>query len=203
MSAHWVALDEGDVDESPFGQFARWFDEADSHMAEREAVCLVTSTPHGAPSARMVLLRHHDGATFGWFTNYESCKGREIAANPFAALLWYCEGLGRQIRIEGTVEKMSREASDAYFATRPRASQIGARASFQSRVLPARGDLERRVEEITRVYEGLEVPRPDDWGGYQLTPRRFEFWQHREDRLHDRIVYECDEQSWRRERLSP
>lgn len=203
MSEHWVALDEGDVDESPFVQFARWFDEADGRMVEREAVCLVTATPHGAPSARMVLLRHHDGATFGWFTNYESRKAREMSANPFAALLWYCEELGRQIRVEGTVEKMSREASDAYFATRPRESQIGACASSQSRVLSARSTLERRVAELTRVYEGSPVPRPDDWGGYELTPRYFEFWQHRDSRLHDRIVYVPEENGWRRERLSP
>ncbi len=198
-----AALRVEDVDESPFRQLARWFDDAAEVMAEREAVCLSSATPDGRVSSRMVLLRHHDAATFGWYTNYGSRKARELAANPFAALLWYCEGLGRQIRIEGTVEKMAAADSDRYFATRPRASQIGARASDQSRPLASREELERRVGEVADTYEGIDVPRPDAWGGFALTPRRFEFWQHRDDRLHDRITYEPDGSSWRRERLWP
>jgi pyridoxamine 5'-phosphate oxidase len=203
VSERWIPLDVTDVDPNPFAQFQLWFAEALGEMAEREAVALVTATPDGLPSARMVLLRHHDDTSFGWYTNYDSRKGHELAENPHAALLWYCEPLGRQIRIEGPVEKMSTSASDAYFAGRPRGSQLGARASHQSQPLASRAELEERVVEIDHQYEGREVPRPQNWGGYRLTPNRFEFWQHRDDRLHDRVVYLPDGPSWHRERLSP
>ncbi|MGH3732239.1 MAG: pyridoxamine 5'-phosphate oxidase [Acidimicrobiales bacterium] len=203
MRERWVPLDAHDVDPNPFIQFQRWFDEAEGEMAEREAVALATASREGAPSVRMVLLRWHDGATFGWYTNYESRKGDDLADNPRAALLWYCEPLGRQIRIEGPVETMSSAESDAYFASRARGSQIGARASYQSKPLLDRGELERRVKEITNEFEGLDVPRPHYWGGYRLTPTRFEFWQHRDSRLHDRVVYVPDGSSWRCERQSP
>ena len=148
-------------------------------------------------------LRWHDGTSFGWYTNYESRKGGELATNPRAALLWYCEPLGRQIRIEGPVEKMTAAESDAYFATRARGSQIGARASRQSQPLADRGELERDVQAIATEFEGRDVPRPDFWGGYRLTPERFEFWQHRDSRLHDRVMYLAEGPSWRRERQSP
>jgi pyridoxamine 5'-phosphate oxidase len=196
-------LDVANVNPDPFAQFQTWFDEASPLMREPEAVVLATATLSGAPSARMVLLRLHDERSFGWYTNYQSRKGDELAANPHAALLWYCEPLGRQIRIEGTVTKMSPVASDAYFAARARASQLGATASQQSRPLVSRAALEARVGELGVEYEGREVPRPAFWGGFRLTPRRFEFWQHRDDRLHDRVIYQLEDSSWRLERQSP
>jgi pyridoxamine 5'-phosphate oxidase len=172
-------------------------------MPEPEAVALATATPDGSPSVRMVLLRHHDDRSVGWYTNYESQKGDQLETNPRAAILWYCEALGRQVRIEGDVEKMTTAESDAYFATRARGSQLGAHASHQSQPLESRATLEARVEALAAEFEGRDVPRPNDWGGFRLTPERFEFWQHRDDRLHDRVLYLMDGSSWRRERLSP
>ena len=172
-------------------------------MADRQAIALVTATPDARPSARMVLLRHVDDSSFGWFTNYDSRKGEELAANPVAALLWYCEPLGRQVRIEGAVVRMSDEESDAYFNARPRGHQLGAHASRQSHPIADRDELERRVREVDEQFAGREVPRPANWGGYRLVPDRFEFWQHRLDRLHDRIVYRLDDGRWRRERQAP
>ena len=155
MSERWVPLDLTDCDPSPFAQFATWFDAA-REVREREAIALVTATSDARPSARMVLLRHVDDATFGWFTNYDSRKGRELAQNPYAALLWYCEPLGRQIRIEGEVAKMSAGDSDRYFASRPRGHQIGAHASAQSATLETRAQLEGRVLATPRG----SPPRP-------------------------------------------
>ncbi len=203
MSERWIPLEIDDVDANPFEQFRLWFAEALGFMADREAVALATASPEGAPSVRMVLMRHHDGHSFGWYTNYDSRKGSDLAGNPRAALLWYCEPLGRQIRIEGDVETMSEAESDAYFATRHRGSQLGAHASHQSRPLASREELEEEVAAFGALYEGRDVPRPRFWGGYCLTPNRFEFWQHRENRLHDRIVYLPEGASWRRERQSP
>jgi pyridoxamine 5'-phosphate oxidase len=203
MSESAVPLDVSSVDPDPFVQFSRWFDEAEGLMPEREAIALATADREGSPSVRMVLMRHHDGSSFGWYTNYESRKGEELVHNPRAAILWYCEPLGRQIRIEGVVEKASAEDSDAYFATRGRGSQLGAHASQQSRPIASREELEATVEAVAQQYEGESVTRPVFWGGYRLTPRRFEFWQHRDDRLHDRVIYECDGATWKRERQAP
>jgi pyridoxamine 5'-phosphate oxidase len=203
VSGPWIPLDIATTDPSPFVQFDRWFDDARNEMLEPEAIALATSTATGIPSVRMVLMRWHDGASFGWYTNYESRKGEELFTNPHAAILWYCEPLGRQIRIEGTVEEMSPQDSDAYFSRRPRGSQLGARASQQSQVLGTREELERRVAEIDEEFAGRDVERPDYWGGFRLTPSRFEFWQHRDSRLHDRVAYLAEGSSWLRVRLSP
>lgn len=203
MSDLWIPLDIAQCDPSPFAQFHKWFDEAKGEMDERDAVSLATSTSSGRASTRMVLMRHVDDHSFGWYTNYESRKGRELEENPFAAILWYCEPRGRQIRIEGPVERMSGAESDAYFATRARGSQLGAHASRQSSVIANREELEARVREFDLEFADGDVPRPTFWGGYRLTPERFEFWQHREDRLHDRVVYLPSDGAWRLERHSP
>ncbi|MDE3064165.1 MAG: pyridoxamine 5'-phosphate oxidase [Acidobacteriota bacterium] len=184
-------------------QFRLWFDEAREVMAEREAIALVSADATGAPSARMVLLRHLDARSFGWYTNYRSRKGRELEANPRAALLWYCEALGRQVRAEGRVERMTPAESDAYFAQRPRAHQIGAHASAQSEPLASRAALEALVAVTEARFSGLSVPRPAHWGGYRLVPEAVEFWQRRDDRLHDRVLYERAGVAWRRERRAP
>jgi pyridoxamine 5'-phosphate oxidase len=203
VNERWLALHVADCDPDPFVQFRRWFDEAQPEMNEREAVVLATATPDGRPSARMVLLRHVGRDSFGWFTNYGSRKGHDLELNHHAALLWYCEPLGRQIRIEGTVAKMSNAQSNEYFSARARGHQIGAHASHQSEPLESRQEIEDRVRELEAQFEGAEVPRPEYWGGYLLTPTFFEFWQHREDRLHDRVFYTPGHHAWHRERHSP
>jgi len=203
VSERWVPLDVADTDADPFAQFRRWFDEARDEMREREAVALITATSDARPSARMVLLRYVGPDGFGWFSNYDSRKGRETQENPHASLLWYCEPLGRQIRIEGDVRHMDAAASDEYFASRPRGHQIGAHASSQSSVLASRALLEERVARLEADFDGREVPRPSNWGGFVLAPTYFEFWQHRRDRLHDRLVYRPAGAAWQRERLSP
>ena len=165
---------------------------------------LATATPDGRPSARMVLLKGVDARGFAFFTNYESRKGAELAANPRAALVFFWVQLERQVRVEGRVERLSAEESDAYFASRPEGSQLGAWASQQSAVLPDRGPLEARYEELRAQYEGQEVPRPTFWGGFRVVPETVEFWQGRVNRLHDRLRYRRqDDGSWVIERLSP
>ena len=203
MSERWLPLDVVDTDEDPVVQFRRWFDGALAEMHEREAVALITATRDARPSARMVLLRYVGDDGFGWYSNYGSRKGRELKENPHASLLWYCEPLGRQIRIEGDVRHMGAAASDEYFASRPRGHQIGAHASAQSSVLSSRAQLEERLARLEDEFDGVEVPRPENWGGFLLTPTYYEFWQHRRDRLHDRVVYQPDGVGWHRERLSP
>jgi pyridoxamine 5'-phosphate oxidase len=199
----WTPLDLAECDPNPFVQFQIWFDEAKGEMLERDAVSVATSTPDGRPSTRMVLLRHVDDHSVGWFTNYDSRKGRQLDANPHAAILWYCEPRGRQVRMEGAVEKMTAAESDAYFATRARGSQLGAHASAQSNVIANREELERLVRAFDAEFAGRDVPRPAFWGGFRLTPNRFEFWQHRDDRLHDRIVYLANLDGWSLERQAP
>jgi pyridoxamine 5'-phosphate oxidase len=203
VSERWVPLDVDTCDPDPLVQFGRWFEEARDVMLEREAVTLVTADERARPSARMVLLRHVDDHSVGWFTNYDSRKGRELAANPHASVVWYCEPLGRQVRIEGIVAPMTGAESDAYFAARPRAHQLSAHASDQSAPLATRAELEQRVADVDARFAGRAVPRPDYWGGYRLTPDGLEFWQRRDDRLHDRVAYLRAEGAWRRERLAP
>lgn len=198
-------LTEEDSGTDPLTHFARWLGDAiAAHLPEPNAMTLATSTPDGYPSARMVLLRGFDTEGFVFYTNYDSRKGRELEANPRAALTFFWPELQRQVRIEGTVSHVTAEESDAYFAGRPRGSQIGAWASQQSQVLPDRTSLERRVEELETLYQDQPVPRPPYWGGYRLLPAVIEFWQGRASRLHDRLRFcRLDTGEWLRERLSP
>jgi pyridoxamine 5'-phosphate oxidase len=198
-------LSEDDLDPDPVRQFARWFEEArDAGAFQPEAAAVATATPDGAPSVRMVLVKHVDASGFVFYSNYESRKGRELAANPRAALMFHWDLLGRVVRVEGPVERTTREQSLTYAHSRPRGSQLSALASPQSRPVPGRGWLEQRVAELAEQYAGTELPLSDIWGGFRLTPRRFEFWQHRTSRLHDRFIYTPDgDAGWTVERLAP
>ena len=198
-------LREQDVDPSPFAQFTRWFDQAARHgIRVPEAATLATATKEGVPSARIVLVKLHDESGFVFFSNYESRKGRELAANPSAALMFHWDPLGRQVRVEGRVERTSPEESARYARSRPRGSQLSALASPQSEVVEGREVLERRVAELAAEYEGGDLPEPESWGGFRLTPDSLEFWQHREDRLHDRLRYTRQaDRGWLIERLAP
>jgi pyridoxamine 5'-phosphate oxidase len=200
-----VGLREADVDPDPIRQFHAWFAQVlSSNHPEPTAMTLATATPDGHPSARTVLLKAFDESGFCFFTSYEGRKARELAANPRAALLFYWEEWHRQVRIEGPVERVSEAESDAYFATRPTGSQLGAWASHQSEVIASREVLEQRLEELKRQYEGKEVPRPSFWGGYRVRPLLIEFWQGQPNRLHDRLCYRrSGTTGWILERLSP
>jgi pyridoxamine 5'-phosphate oxidase len=197
-------LDERDVDPDPLVQFHKWFDDARrAELPEPNAMTLATATPGGVPSARMVLLKAADERGFTFFTDYRSRKGQELEANPHAALVFFWGELERQVRITGTVSRVSREETEAYFRTRPRESRLGAWSSHQSTVLAGRETLEARLREVAARHPGDEVPTPPHWGGYLLKPDALEFWQGRESRLHDRVRYQRETGSWRIERLSP
>jgi pyridoxamine 5'-phosphate oxidase len=192
------------LSEDPLAFFGRWFEEACEQGAfEPQAVALATATPDGAPSARMVLMKAYDERGITFFTNYASRKGAELEANPRAALLFHWPELGRQVRIEGPVSRVERAETEAYAHSRERASQLSALASPQSRPIPDRAWLERRVEELDREHAGAELPVSDDWGGYRLEPNAWEFWEHRPNRLHDRLRYERSEGAWRAARIAP
>ena len=199
-------LQKKDVLKNPFSQFEKWYEEATKHEhREANIVTLATANLTGRPSARTVLLKAFSENGFVFYTNYESQKGKELLENPQAALLFYWYDLERQIRIEGKVEKVSKAVSDAYFRKRPIGSQIGAAASPQSSVIASRKVLEDKVSALKELHEGkTAIERPEHWGGFRLIPDRFEFWQGRVSRLHDRIVF-ClnDEGKWNIERLAP
>jgi len=192
------------VDQDPFAQFGVWMDEAISaELQEGTAMTLSTNGLDGIPSSRVVLLKGFDMAGFVFYTNYESRKGQEIDADPRASVNFFWPHLERQINIRGSIVRTSREESEAYFATRPFDSRIGAIASHQSSTLASRQELESRFEELNKIYAGKDVPTPENWGGYRLTPMQFEFWQGRPSRLHDRICYRLIGDEWQISRLAP
>jgi pyridoxamine 5'-phosphate oxidase len=200
----FAPLREQDVDRDPLQQFAAWYLQAqESGLREPAAVAVATSTPDGAPSVRMVLLKRYDERGFVFFTNYESRKGRELEANARAAMLFYWDPLGRQVRIEGPVQRTSAEESAEYVRSRARGSQLSALASPQSHEVPDRDWLEQRVSDLDEQYRDAELPLPAAWGGFTLTPDRYEFWQHRDDRLHDRLIYAPSDGGWALRRLAP
>lgn len=198
-------LDETTVDPDPIKQFAQWFDDAHcSQMPLPNAMTLATADKHGRPSARVVLLKEFDSRGFVFYTNYKSRKARELENNTSAAIVFYWPDLVRQVRIEGTLEKISAEESDRYFQTRPRDSQLGAWASDQSEVVRNRNELDKKFEELKRHYAGKPIPRPPHWGGYRLKPTRMEFWQGRAARMHDRVGYAKGQDGrWEIKRLAP
>jgi pyridoxamine 5'-phosphate oxidase len=198
------SLSESDVKQDPIEQFGKWWDEAiASSIDEVNAMTLSTVTAEGKPSARIVLLKGFDERGFVFFTNYESNKGAQLTANPFASLVFFWKELERQVRIEGICEKVSEQESDDYFHSRPIGSQLGACASPQSRVIESRRVIENNLEKLQDQYRDMEIPRPAHWGGYRVVPQAIEFWQGRSSRLHDRIKYTKENQSWKIVRLAP
>ncbi|NDZ80553.1 pyridoxamine 5'-phosphate oxidase [Streptomyces sp. SID10853] len=205
-----AVLAEADLAAAPMDQFTRWFaDAVAGGLHEPNAMIVSTATPQGSPSARTVLLKHFDADGFVFYTNYDSRKGRELAANPQVSLLFPWHRIARQIMVTGTAARITREETEAYFRTRPHGSQLGAWASAQSSVIASREELTSRYEELAARYpEGTEVPVPENWGGYRVTPGTAEFWQGHENRLHDRLRYVRagngeTEPGWRVERLCP
>ena len=197
-------LDEKTIDRDPIKQFQTWLDEAfAAKLPLPEAMTLATATADGKPSARMVLLKQVDHDGFVFFTNYNSAKASQLDANPYAALVFFWAPLDRQVRIEGSVTRTSREESREYFATRPRESQIGAWASQQSEAIESRARLEARAAELDEKYRDREIDCPEYWGGYRLLPERIEFWKSRIGRLHDRILYQRVGDGWSITRLAP
>lgn len=197
-------LTEDSVKEDPVEQFRFWFDEAlRAEQPDPEAMTLSTATREGIVSARIVLLKGFDQSGFVFYTNYQSQKSRELVDNPRAAMTFYWPALNRQIRIEGTTEKVSQQESEEYFLTRPRGSQIGAWTSPQSEEIPDRETLERKLAEMEERFKDQSIPCPLFWGGFRLKPVLFEFWQGRESRLHDRILYRWQDEIWQISRLAP
>lgn len=197
-------LDIKDLNPNPIVQFEYWFDQAvGANVPEAHAFMVSTVNAAGKPSARIVLLRNADERGFTFFTNYNSRKGHDIDANPHASATFFWQQLQRQVRVEGIIEKVEAADSDAYFASRPRESQIGAIASAQSEPLESREALEQRVADLTQQYEGQTIPRPEHWGGYRIKPTAIEFWQGRASRLHDRFLYTLEGEKWGITRLNP
>jgi pyridoxamine-phosphate oxidase len=200
-----ASLSETEANTDPIKQFDTWFKEAlGAEVQEPTAMTLATATTDGRPSARIVLLKGFDSNGFVFYTNYLSRKGKEISKNPLGALLFFWGSMERQVRIEGTIEKISKEESERYFHSRPKDSQIGAVISPQSQEIPGRNALEQKWHETEAKYKDKEVPKPAHWGGYILKPRLIEFWQGRPSRLHDRILYKkIDNKNWKKVRLAP
>ncbi len=197
-------LQEHAVSTDPIAQFATWFQEAlDTEGADANAMTLATVSHDGCPAARIVLLKGYDDAGFVFYTNYQSRKGEELADQPLAALVFWWPTLERQVRIEGTVERVTAGESEAYFQSRPRGSRLGAWASPQSQPVAGREILEEALRAATARFEGEEIACPPHWGGYRVQPRYIEFWQGRRNRLHDRLVYRLTESGWKLERLAP
>ena len=198
-------LNETDLLETPFQQFQLWLEQAiAAELSEPNAMTLATLSEQGKPIARMVLLKGLDEKGFVFYTNYDSAKGKQLTETDSAALVFWWAGLERQVRVEGTVEKVSSTESDAYFQSRPKASQLGAWASPQSQAIENRGILEKRLAQLEEKYATEKVPRPPHWGGFRVIPSAIEFWQGRPSRLHDRIRYELDEKGdWFYQRLAP
>lgn len=199
-----AGLAEKDLAKDPFRQFEKWFAEAEAaKIAEPNAMVLATSTREGRASTRVVLLKGLDGRGFVFYSNYESRKGRELEGNPRASLCFPWVGMERQIIVEGTVTRVAREESEAYFHSRPRASQLGAWASAQSTIIASRRVLDDSVKALEQKYAGQEIPLPPQWGGWRLMPEMVEFWQGRRNRLHDRLRYRREKENWTIERLAP
>lgn len=199
-----ASLSEIDVDQNPFLQFKKWFSDAvDAQLYEPNVMTFATADSDGKPSARIVLLKGFDENGFVFYTNYDSKKAKDLIENPQAAVVFFWAELERQVRIEGIVSKVDKEVSEAYFHSRPIGSQIGAIASPQSSVITDRSILEDKVVTLTAQYEGKEIPKPDNWGGYLIEPKHIEFWQGRSSRLHDRITYDFTDGSWKINRLAP
>jgi pyridoxamine 5'-phosphate oxidase len=198
-----TGLAEADAHADPLVQFQRWFEDAQAaQLPLANAMTLATVSPAGAPAARVVLLKGLDGGGFVFYTNYASRKGRELAAQPRACLVFLWSDLERQVRVEGRVEKVAPADSDAYYASRPLGARLSAWASAQSEPVGGRGALERSLEEMARRH-GEHPPRPPHWGGYRLLPEAIEFWQGRANRLHDRLLYRRAGASWKIERIAP
>ena len=198
------SLSESDVSNNPFKQFGVWWNEAiQANLEEVNAMTLSTASKDGRPSSRIMLLKGYDEKGFVFFTNYESNKGKAIAENPNVSLLFFWKELERQVRIEGAIQKLETEYNDEYFYSRPLGSRIGAWASKQSSEIESRAVLEADFKRFANQFDGIDVPRPDHWGGYRVVPDKIEFWQGRSNRLHDRIEYTLENEAWRIKRLSP